>query len=165
MESRGIPRAVSGSSGELATLRSTIGAPIFGSQEEPRRFRWIGVSNEAAGAVSPSIGGRPYPIPGVARLAWLTRMVREPESPKTPPEPINEDRQFARRGPHVFRFDPNDIDPVVRSVDRRIRKEAIRQLDSIDLDDDDDRIDPLPSLTSAEADDVVRARPGRGGSH
>lgn len=60
----------------------------------------------------------------------------------------------------MFRFDPNDIDPVVRSVDRRIRREAIRQLDSIDLDDDDDRVDPLPPLTT---DEVVEQRPTRSG--
>lgn len=60
----------------------------------------------------------------------------------------------------MFRFDPNDIDPVVRSVDRRIRREAIRQLDSIDLDDDDDRVDPLPPLTT---DEVAEERPTRSG--
>lgn len=50
----------------------------------------------------------------------------------------------------MFRFDPNDIDPVVRSTDRRIRREALRQIDSVDLDDPDDRVEPLPRLETAE---------------
>ncbi|MEL6983324.1 MAG: hypothetical protein AAFO29_12940 [Actinomycetota bacterium] len=62
----------------------------------------------------------------------------------------------------MFRFDPNDIDPVVRSVDRRVRREAIRQLDSIDLDDDDDRVDPLPPLSAHEAADERPTHSGRG---
>lgn len=52
----------------------------------------------------------------------------------------------------MFRFDPNDIDPVVRSVERRVGREAIRQIDSIDLDDDDDRVDPLPRFDRASLD-------------
>lgn len=60
----------------------------------------------------------------------------------------------------MFRFDPNDIDPVVRSVDKRIKREAIRQLDSVDLDDDEDRIDPLPPLAAAEVADEVHTRSG-----
>lgn len=55
----------------------------------------------------------------------------------------------------MFRFDPNDIDPVVRSANRRIRREAIRQLDSIDLDDPDDRVDPLPGLESEDRQDAT----------
>lgn len=65
----------------------------------------------------------------------------------------------------MFRFDPNDIDPVVRSVERRIRREAIRQLDSVDLDDDDDRIDPLPPLVASDVTDHGPTRSGRGGAH
>ncbi len=52
----------------------------------------------------------------------------------------------------MFRFDPNDTDPAIRSADRRIQREALRQLDSIDLDDDDARIDPLPRT---EADSML----------
>ncbi len=68
----------------------------------------------------------------------------------------------------MFRFDPNDTDPVVRSVDRRVRREALRQLDSIDLDDDDDRVDPLPPLGDAtvvehEVAEAARHRSGRAG--
>ncbi len=68
----------------------------------------------------------------------------------------------------MFRFDPNDIDPVVRSVERRIRREAIRQLDSIDLDDEDDeddRVDPLPPLVASDVTEHGPTRSGRGGSH
>lgn len=55
----------------------------------------------------------------------------------------------------MFRFDPNDIDPVVRSTERRIRRAALRQLDSVDLDDPDDRVDPLPKLEADEREDVA----------
>ena len=68
----------------------------------------------------------------------------------------------------MFRFDPNDVDPVVRSVERRIRREAIRQLDSVDLDDDDDRVEPLPPLAPSdtiehEVAEAARHRSGRAG--
>jgi hypothetical protein len=57
----------------------------------------------------------------------------------------------------VFRFDPDDTDPVVRSTIRRIHRKAIEQLDSIDLDDPDDRVEPLPPFE--EADRVEPAEP------
>lgn len=61
--------------------------------------------------------------------------------------------------------DPSDVhtsEAVRRAADARIRREAIRQLDSIDLDDDDGTIEPLPAFESsgllvdavAEADNV-----------
>jgi hypothetical protein len=51
---------------------------------------------------------------------------------------------------HGFDFD--DADPVARAVERRIRRAAIRRLDSIDLDDPDDRVDPLPDFSDAPVD-------------
>ena len=50
------------------------------------------------------------------------------------------------------RFDFDAEDPVVRAVERRIRREAIRQLDSIDLDDGDDTLDPLPEFNDIPVD-------------
>ena len=61
----------------------------------------------------------------------------------------------------MFRFDPNDTDPVVRSANRRVHREAIRQLDSIDLDDPDDTVDPLPRFdvnVEAEANSEIADR-------
>ncbi len=49
-------------------------------------------------------------------------------------------------------IDPSDIhtsEAVRRSADERIRREAIRQLDSIDLDSDEGRIEPLPEFESS----------------
>lgn len=56
----------------------------------------------------------------------------------------------------MFRFDHNDIDPVVRSVERRIQREALRQLDSVDLDDDDSRVDSLAPLEGADVAETAR---------
>lgn len=56
----------------------------------------------------------------------------------------------------MFRFDHNDIDPVVRSVERRIQREALRQLDSVDLDDDDSRVDSLAPLEGAGVAETAR---------
>lgn len=39
--------------------------------------------------------------------------------------------------------DDVDIDPVVMSADERIRREALRQLNSIDIEDDEARMEPL----------------------
>ncbi|MEM9561596.1 MAG: hypothetical protein AAGA93_03195 [Actinomycetota bacterium] len=61
----------------------------------------------------------------------------------------------------MFRFDPNDVDPVVRSVDRRLKREALRQLDAIDLDDDDARMEPLPPLDADALVEQLVGPPGR----
>lgn len=48
--------------------------------------------------------------------------------------------------------DPNSkelSDAVRRSADDRIRLEALRQLDSLDIDDEDGRIEPLPQFESS----------------
>jgi hypothetical protein len=52
----------------------------------------------------------------------------------------------------LYRFDFDAEDPVVRAVERRIRREAIRQLDSIDLEDGDDRVTPLPPFNEVHVD-------------
>lgn len=52
----------------------------------------------------------------------------------------------------LYRFDFDMEDPVVRSVERRIRNEALRQLDSIDLDDGDAKVDPLPEFNDTSVD-------------
>lgn len=44
------------------------------------------------------------------------------------------------------------VDPVVAAVDERIRREALRQLELLDLDDVDARIEPLWALSSGLTD-------------
>ncbi|MGB5758777.1 MAG: hypothetical protein WBM50_17835 [Acidimicrobiales bacterium] len=40
----------------------------------------------------------------------------------------------------------DEVRSVPEAVDRRIRLEALRQLDTLNIDDDDCRIEPLPAL-------------------
>jgi len=47
---------------------------------------------------------------------------------------------------------PTSDDLVVTTVDEEIRQEALRQVKSIDCDDDDWRIEPLPTFSDAEFD-------------
>lgn len=39
------------------------------------------------------------------------------------------------------------IGPVPRAAEERIRREALRQLDTVDIDDDDSRMEPLPTFS------------------
>ncbi|MDH4279921.1 MAG: hypothetical protein OEW83_17765 [Acidimicrobiia bacterium] len=48
---------------------------------------------------------------------------------------------------------PTSDDLVVTTVDEEIRQEALRQIESIDYDDDDWRIEPLPTFTDDESGD------------
>ncbi len=72
---------------------------------------------------------------------------------------VEQTDQDVRNKPMV---DPNDVqasEAVRRAADERIRQEAIRQLDSIELDDEDvdGRIDPLPQFESAGFFDDLKA--------
>ena len=48
---------------------------------------------------------------------------------------------------------PTSDDLVVTTVEEEIRQEALRQVESIDCDDDDWRIEPLPTFPEADFDD------------
>lgn len=48
---------------------------------------------------------------------------------------------------------PASDDLVVTTVDEEIREEALRQIESIDCDDDNWRIEPLPTFSDVELDD------------
>ncbi len=48
--------------------------------------------------------------------------------------------------------DPADEPDAVRSADEQIRREALRQIDSIDLDNDEWRIAPLPPFEGEPID-------------
>lgn len=50
-----------------------------------------------------------------------------------------------------------DIDPVVLATDQRVRREALRQLDSVDIEDDDARMEPLPTLVAFHPHEAERA--------
>lgn len=48
---------------------------------------------------------------------------------------------------------PTSDDLVVTKVDEEIRQEALRLVESIDCDDDDWRIEPLPTFSDDESGD------------
>ncbi len=57
--------------------------------------------------------------------------------------------------------DDNDvaIDPVQRAVEERIRREALRQIETVDIEDDDSRIETIyPSVPEPVLEE---AEPGR----
>ena len=49
---------------------------------------------------------------------------------------------------------PTSDDLVVTTVEEEIRQEALRQIESIDCDDDDWRIEPLPTFVDPDSGDV-----------
>jgi hypothetical protein len=53
-------------------------------------------------------------------------------------------------------------DSAVVAVDEEIRREALRQLESIDCDDDDWRIEPLPSFEPQPTGDEMAHVPDSG---
>lgn len=55
-------------------------------------------------------------------------------------------------------------DVVVTTVDEEIRREALRQVDSIDCDDDHWRIEPLPTFLDSDSDDGAADGAGSGES-
>ena len=56
---------------------------------------------------------------------------------------------------------PTSDDLVVKTVDEEIRQEALRQVESIDCDDDHWRIEPLPSFSDPEFDDANESEAGQ----
>jgi len=64
---------------------------------------------------------------------------------------------------------PTSDDLVVSTVDEEIRREALRQVESIDCDDDDWRIEPLPRFFEAnpgsgDGDESDGDEPGEAGA-
>lgn len=62
--------------------------------------------------------------------------------------------------PETFESDPTER-AAARATDDRIRREALRQIESVDLDDDDWRIEPLPEFEGEPLELDAKATQGR----